>query len=624
MNKTINFNVSPLTNITNKYKNTVSIYSDMTDEVLEKLHNRITADYGKDLFNVSRSEKNCLSALAVKNIKPYKLKEEMFYVQEFVKEYIYRQLLRLSLAQYLIMEKSNDFGIHGKEAVSISFCRNLLNIKNRNVNNSDYDFFNIIIGNLDCTNKMSVKELMKYRKYFSLKIFNKTYPSTSFNSINDLFELLEVNYYLYKTTNMFIFGYTEKEKIGDITIYNFKKEYTHCPNSVLAIVACVYNNGWIVRHEACKVIFNIKWKGHFKKTEIEREFDLKHISSAIREGIKDHVLYYYNTATAKDVLKKRKNIISDIIASIRYHEIGHLILKEDMGIIYSAFIRGKLVNDNQVLHVLSEILADYALSKDQRKGTFAYFSELAQEDIQHATACFYMYLSDNWFIDADEENSSMELLSYAILSLALNFIKTDSSVDFKRIAIEYEIIYKNILKLYNIIINDLINIIRNSTYNIGKKQFDYNNLVNELLKEIKKGKCIKFNCPHLVSQININYKKNINSISLKDLPELEKIDHFWEFMRDCLEKYSKTGWEQYQKVFKEGAESLEILILSEILIDNKRKCYASLREYTEERCKEIGIVKVLPTIKCKTTEIYSNFLKVLLETFVLIKKMLKD
>jgi hypothetical protein len=354
----------------------------------------------------------------------------------------------------------------------------------------------------------------------------------------------------------------------------------------------------IIRREACEIIFYNKWQSFFDQSKSERKRALRHINSAIRDGLISHALLNYGVTNKMYLSKIKDEFIRDIEDSIVYHELGHHIAYSDTDPAHNAFSHNKFVKDGRTGHVLSEILADYAPEKDQQKGALARFIELAQTDIKRATGNFYVYMSDNWFLSEDDDDEYMKLMSDVEISLATYFIKPDGSVDFIRIKKEYEQIYIAMLKFNSGLINKLFDVIRKSRFEIGTRQLSYTELVKGILKEIRKKKHVNFNCPYLASKLNDEYKNNMKVLSLEELPKLETYSQFWAFIMICLEENSKSGWEEYNKVLSEEADLLEQMILNDIIKDKGK--YNSLREYIVKRAKEIGIVKMLPKINYRT------------------------
>jgi len=220
----------------------ISIYSKITDDELKKLHTQLTAKYGAALQNDAYSlDDRRLDKLAAKKVSADKRDQEITSVQEFVKEYLYRNLKELALIIYLAMDKRKDFGVMGEQRISISFCRNILNIpNNREVTQFDADRFRRILDECDKRNgNKSGDAYVAYIKNYALELFEKKYAYHSLVDINVLLDLLNVDYYLFSTLSSysvsFIFGVIEKKSIEENNAFIIQKEYIRSPQFVLSI-----------------------------------------------------------------------------------------------------------------------------------------------------------------------------------------------------------------------------------------------------------------------------------------------------------------------------------------------------------------------------------------------------
>ena len=523
------------------------------DEELD--YSRLTEEYGMILQDDSIPlEDRRLVNFVESKVSPDKQEQALFSIREFVKKYLYRNSKELALIIYLAMEKLHDFGIMGRQRVSISFVRNIFNITNRAVTQSDADRFRRVLDECDKRyGNKSGEAYLDYIKHYSLELFGKTYPITDFFYINELLDLLDVDYYFFNTYNhpygvRFILGKVEKNYIGQKKVYKIVKEYIRSPQFVLSIAAEVIYGSTMIRQEACEVIIFNKWQ-----SKPERKYALRHINSSIRDGIIERVLSLYKSVST-----------GDLIDGILWHEMGHHISYADMEPEYLAFHYNFIECDN-IGAVLVEALADWAPKKDEYKGAFVRFLELAETDVQQTTKYILMYLSDNFFVDDEEE--FMSLMTNILDGLAISFFNQDGAVDFIRMEKEKEQIYLFFKTRFIFLVDKLLNIIRNSSYKIGVHTLSYSDVENELYEMYQKG-------------------RNARSIE-----ELHRFSFFWMNVVDYLEQYSATGWEQYQNVLNEEAVVLERMILKEIIKVDEAKYHSSLREYIVEHAKEIGIVK---------------------------------
>jgi len=579
-----------------------SMLSDKTDEELEAIHVELTEKYGNDLQDDSiPSEKRKLSILAAKKVSPDKINEEIRYVHEFVLEHTYRKLKDIPLINYLALQKKDDFGVYGEQRISISLCRIEMGIpNNREVNQFDADRFRRKLS--ECDNRYGNKTGEEYQEYLNnarLIMFPKENSTMGFN---ELFERMECNYYLYFTSmNHFIFGMAEKSRIGNKNIYLITKEYCRSPSQILSVAGRAIKDGMIIRREALEVIFFNKWEKFYNISKAERKLALRHVDSNIRDGLKEKTLLLYKAANTHDVKKIRDMFVSDMDDGVKWHEIGHLINHTDMNRVQSAFRSSDIFpGDGHIGHVLFEIMADYASARDGEQGAMARFAEISETDIERATRCYFTYMSDNFFLDEDEEDF-MRLMTNAIVSIAYYFVNPDGSVNFLKLKNEYKQVYETTLNIYKKLCDEQADVIRFAQYEVDSQNLNYTDLVREILDMITSKKYDKpghiFKYSFLEKKIGEEYQNN--NVSSEDLPKLETWFEFWDLLIPYLKKYSKTGWEQSKQKLLEASISLEQIILNDI-IKVKGK-FNSLHDYITARSEEIGILKKQHEINISAT-----------------------
>ena len=555
----------------------ISIFSNLTDKELDNMHKLLTDKYGNIIKEVLENQNYSMDEkkkMFYKNIKNNNITfmQEINTISEFVKEYIYRTLKDLAFMIYLAMEKNDNYGVYGKERVIISFFRTILNIPcNREVTNFDLDRFNYILKIFEKENgDKTAEEYIELINNYYIEILGEKYTKDTYNEINNLAELLGSDYYLYSYISQifnggFIFGIWKKEKMFDYEYFVMQREYIRSPQEVLSVVAQIHRESMFYREESIENIYFIKWQNYFNQSKIEKKKALKHINSSIRDSFKTKTIALYNAKNTTDMLKIKDIFITDMKDNIIYHEMGHLISYNDMSPINLAF-KTNLVSDGSVGHVILEALADWAPERDQKKGSFSRFIEISKDDRIRATRFIYTYMSDNWFLNEDEENY-MVLMSNILVSLAIYFINNDGSVNFERIINEKDRIYQVFIEWYNIIVDKMITSIMNSMFDIGERKLDYIGLEKKLFEELKE-------------------RKKINT-----LEEMREFSSFWLEVYIYLRDFSKNGWEQYKKILSIEANKLEMMVLGIISKGNDAKYKYSLKEYIIERSLEIGILK---------------------------------
>nr|AGS52625.1 hypothetical protein [uncultured bacterium contig00043] len=562
-----------------KRKN-ISKYSSLTTKELSNLHDQFTAKYGIALNNTTRSiEERRIIRLITEIIKNRKeQKKELCFIREFVKEYIYREIKEYSLITYLAMKKCYNFEQMGEQRVSISFCRIILGIQNDcAVTQFDADRFNHIVEECDKRNKYkSGEEYSSYLRNYKLKLFGRDYCHDELMDINAIFYLLGADYFLFRYIHddygsEFIFGKVYIKELGNDRAFIIQEEYIRSPQLVLSIAARTYNNIMLIRNNACELIFFNKWQKHYGQSKAECERALQHVNSSIREGFKEKALNYYNARNTFDVLNTYDIFIKDMSDGIFWHEIGHHLANGEMDPLHNVF-RVFFAGEDNIGSALEEALADWAPAKDSRMGSFAHFIKISKTDILKAVGNIYTYLSDNWFVDEEEEFLSVR--SNILTGLTFIFINPDGSVNFDKLEKEYLNIYIILQERFNILSNKSIDIIHNSIYELDDRSINYKMLENELYDY---------------------YQYTKEGCSLE---KLHKNTSYWDQVFMYLKKYSKEGWDKYQKLLEAEYNLTETIILK--MANTKSD---SLRKYIIERSKETGVIKMIPQDIDKTIKI---------------------
>jgi hypothetical protein len=106
--------------------------------------------------------------------------------------------------------------------------------------------------------------------------------------------------------------------------------------------------------------------------------------------------------------------------------------------VYQAFRSTQNDKDN-IVKVSGNLFNDWIPQKGKRKGAMVRFCEIAELDPRRALRDLWMYVSDNWFLDDDEE--WMPLETNVSIALALCFFKSKDEAGFGRMAREIPVIY---------------------------------------------------------------------------------------------------------------------------------------------------------------------------------------
>jgi len=540
----------------------------MTDNELDNNHIKFTIKYGQAITKSLKEDipldENMISDMKFDNLC------------EFVLEWLIRSFRYWALIIYLAMEKTKNFFPHGEHRTKIGFIRVINHIpNNREVNYYDLDSFNLTVSL--CDKKYGEKtgeELVELLNGFSIELFGSKYPHTNLHLLKKLINLLNVDCFLFNTDSSpygcrFLLGRMEKRFVDQAEFYMVITEYIRSPQLVLSLAAEVYGKSSIMRKTALEVITFNKSEKYFDQTKYELNRALRHPNSAIREGLKSCIFHFYGINNKKQFLDIKDIYLNEMVEMIFMHETGHILTYKQLDPVEYAF-QNCFNESDDVLHTLSEMLADWAIEKDSKKGTISKIVELSKVDIKRATKEFYTLLSDNWFVDEEEEY--LPLFSNCQVGLGSAFICADRSINFKKLEAENGEIYHLLLMIFKDIIHRLLDVIHNAHYNFGVSTLDYDDLEQQVFEMYE-------NSPNAKSSIE----------------ELRKFTFYWKNIIGQLD-YSQDGWEQFNKVFSEGAAFLEQTILDFASGGNAQKYGNSLRKFIVERAKETGIIKQLPQV----------------------------
>jgi hypothetical protein len=580
----------------------VSIYSRMKDEELNALHSHFTEKYGRQMLDETRpAEKRHLRVLVDRNYRhggskglplpaneeyPAKtvagvsfprpsVEAELRSVQECAKEVLYRQLRNLSLAMYLSMEKNNNWESMGEQRVSISFCRNILNIPNdREATQFDADRFRRILDAYDTSlGKKSGDEMARYCKEKTVSFFGKDFYW--FSELREFIKLFDADYYFYSRSGSygaeFIFGKTVWTQIDDTPVYTFLNEYIRSPGKNCLSIAGRAPSPMQIRRVALEVICFNKWQGLFRTTKAECRRYSRHPNSAIREELKRKAMAWYGITGPDDFLKYKDQWVDLMADGVIWHEFGHQISQSDMNPVRRAFYHANSQDEN-VSCALGELLAEWAPVRGGKKGAIARFLETAGSDIKTAASNFYMFFSDNWYVDEEEE--FLALRSNTYLGLGLYFIEPDGSVNFERMAREHGHIYKFLLDIFHRIMETFFDFLLHTDLRKDGQRISYDDAEEGILKH--------------------RQEKNPDLGADKMKEDIS----YWEGILDYL-KASEKGWKQFQALMDEQAALLEHEVLVLVTGGNIMKYENSLRRYIVDRCREIGMYNPLKPVNSK-------------------------
>lgn len=417
---------------------------------------------------------------------------------------IYKAVYYLAHLLYYIMEKSNDWGEAGEQQVKISFCRNLLR-KDPSIQLVQEDAFSFLskveenIENLEL-NELSVDMAKNRFRNFQFGLLGNTFSSYKTADINRILRFCGSNKFLqggfYGEDKEFIFGIGKlTQKAGYDVIY-LEQELARTPNNIVAMAAIIGNREIYIRKESLKTIFAQKWIEIFDYENDELSQIKENIYRNISEGIKQKTLSLYTVKTKEDLQTKSEDFIAEMGETILYHELGHGITQHDILPVENAAIgeATKIFGENIYTSML-EFMADFAPPYEGIIGPIQNMIRISKEDPVKATRMYYMYLSDTWFFDTEDEYMyiysdlmSLILLKYIEPNQSVNFTQLEEDISFSpdRTNKEKLSMFERLLELFIWDMQEIKNIAVSATFNLLDQQLDYNKIRKLMLEQFRK------------------------------------------------------------------------------------------------------------------------------------------
>jgi hypothetical protein len=545
---------------------------ELTEEQLQKEMTKISQSYRAALTDAALRArlKTILGYLQSKSVAdPAK---EQKRIALLVHEHIRRQLSDHALLLFLYMEKTDDFGQMGEQRVSISFCRNILDLPaSQEVTQEDADRFRELVDAFE--KKLNISSVAKIKEHvgqFQLDILGEKLNLFNDKPINQYLEFLGIPFRIFvgnmKGLTTFIYGNMETKTITGKDIVIIKKEVVRSPHYVLSIAAGQGSVGVFIRRESCETIFYNKWVSFFSLTPQERQIVNVHPHSGIREGIKEAALKHYQVSSAAELEKIKETFIQEMIEGIFYHEVGHEVGEKDViPLEENCIAKSRGVVGDDVIVVLKEAIADWAPAAERLSGPLWHFLQVSKKDKLKATRLIYVYLSDNWFIDADDE--FMGIQTDLLCALILDFIQQDGEIDYTRLEKEFQGVYQFILKRYLGILERMFQILREATYSAGIHRINFDTLEKELYKV---------------------YTKDNKQLTME---ELRAKTTYWVHLMGLVKSFSQETYNKLEEWIAESAKEVKLAVLEKVTRGELGKYNNSLREYIVQKMAEIGVFK---------------------------------
>lgn len=404
----------------------------------------LKAVYRKAILDRKTREKYSTFKRYLTSIHKYENPKELKSLTHSIEKPIEEGSLFFAHLSYLMMEKTNDWSDSGEQQVKMSFCRNILKIPAHiQLNYSHVHEFEKKCKEEQKRFKIDKWSLEKIKTEFENFAFQFLGVSLTLHDISTIHEILRFlgsKFYLqggfYGHQRELIYGKGPHQKRGNYDIVTLTEELCRTPNTVMSMVAVIGDNQIYIRREAIESIFYQKWIPHAQHPEPYHMASEYLCSSLIKNKALDH----YESTTSRELLTKKEAFIHDVGANILHHELGHGIIQHHvLPISIGSVAEATKICGETISVALLEILAEMAPLKGDLWGPFVNMCKEAETDIHVGSRDFWVYFSDAWFFDTDDEHlyTYSELMSLIMVSV----LTPKKEIDFKKL--RHEITYRD-------------------------------------------------------------------------------------------------------------------------------------------------------------------------------------
>ena len=498
------------------------------------------------------------------------------------------QIFQFGKLQYLYFKKGPGFGAVGEERTATSFIRALDKIPARSeINIQQMSYFHSQIEEIDAEygypdSKFLEQELKRlYFKFVEVDVMveNNVW-------INRMLEWMGSSnrYEFALRTEGFIMYFgkesIQKSKINNklIEIRTLENEIARTPLANLNIAASNFGEFILLRKCAFESSFYNSWCSLYSDLNEVSQIRL-HDYTNISIMIRYFALTAYGFRSLEKAEKGSKKFIDEAVEGTVWHEIGHSIsLDENLNLQnhHKGLVSSLPNTTNHFAIALKEAMADWAPTMDGVSGPIMNLIQISEKDYEKAQRMLFVYLSDYWFLNPD--NDFLSKMTDLILSLLMPFINSDREIDFQEIKNNHDEIYKFLEDHFKEVSDMLLEVIESASFNISDYLAVNINFINKQLTEMLKP-----------------------VLNKEDLEGCKETSLFWQHVINSLESHSPESNIHFQECLKNydekfNSELLKYLSGKDALAANS----SNLREYVVESMKRKGFYsskEVNPTLQ---------------------------
>ena len=484
--------------------------------------------------------------------------------QENITNAIADTVRRLSFLQYLLMQKTGDFGSAGRERAIAGFCRHLLGIPtSENLEGTHYtEFYKKIEEATTEWDGKSTEEIRHQIEETGFTLSDKFFRKHEDPSINEALELASSAHRIFigmldEKYHLIVFGPGKVKRIGNFKVIMIDKEDARTPSAILPMVAAHgKENQILLRREAFEVIFTEKWRN-------EADSSLSSYSSEveIREKVRKLTLDRYNKPKKLPIDKLEKLMVDEMLETTAVHETAHGAFTESYAD-KSLLALGKILYTmpySFIIQALDEILAEWMPRQGEYQGAIPYIASLAKgKNKTRAERLLFRYISDSWFLGNWDQAYLADLTDLFISSL-LPYIKNPKDIHFSQMEQDTAKTHKFFLDWWENILKGCVHIFQEAQYETRGFTLDFDTIANAQHQEFSKQ--------------SDKYKRGT----------LMYERYFWTNMLRYLEKTAPGDFTKLKNHFQKAREDISKDLLAKIT--NRAEPNMYLREWLLQEAK---------------------------------------
>lgn len=487
-------------------------------------------------------------------------------IRQAVEDSVKRTVDQYADVQFFTMKKSGNWGRASRDAVEFGYCRLKVGVSpDQDVDQEHLRTFERLLDE-NRLSQLSLEQLDKREDGVAFKLFGKKIKLRDTHLVNDELRFCGsknrvVTSMQGKLRNL-IYGEATCSQLDGYDLYHFHRELSRTPTEVLSMPGCISAGDIVIREEACRAVFTLKWQPAADVDDLAAACLYDDTAENIRETIKQHTLAAYGIRRPDQARVKQQLIIDEIGEGVLWHEIGHSLHYRQLTLEQTAIAKAFRYFGDSIGSVLIEALADWATGPATLQGPIKEFVSLADRDPQKATRMLLAYMSDNWFLDTADQQGGAQ--TEVLVSLLCPFIGKTRAFDFAAMAVKHDEIYRLLFETSLGIGTHAAELTRNATYDVEGTPYGYDFIAKNIDVVVAKGN------PHWAKD-SVDYQTAI-----------------WHNSFMLLEKRAPDDFAEVQQAINDADAAFRVKLL-ELLVPEQALQYGGrARDYLFDQMKAKG------------------------------------